>query len=328
MDYGYFPDTDNIEDRRGDEVSPENLMKSDNAFSNLDREHYVAPPTRSILDITGDEWKDSLSDTANRAVGTGPWLRATRGSLEQQMGRNAIPYAEGGPVIGGPISKHLKLLTRHPTRPDVKVVRNKPIPFLAGSSNDAKTVYLDPAIPRVINVNKKLIDPAGPLSVHEIDERIAIHILLEAAQKGEWKPTKTGDAVREEIYELAHNKVGDPAERQYLVDTYGFTSADWDRYQQIMHELAARTEKQSLDQAPKDLYTYMYPHSAGHPHGGGKADVGDSGPPSDDGDLRVNRHERHEYDERQNEEKYKGDKGFAPASPDAYDDFTDEEHVG
>ena len=259
MDVNDSPESENIEDRRGEATSA-NVSASEGAFTNLDdpsryeHDEHDEDPKVDIKKITGDEWKYGLTNLGERAVGAGPWMPARRGSLEQQAGRNYIPYAKGGTVTEGPVTRHLQIITKHPKLPNVKVVRNKPIPYLAGSSNDAKTVYIDPSVPRVINVNKKLIDPAGPLSVHEVDGRIAIHLLLEAMQNG-----KLPQMSKPEMFQMAKEKVGEPAERQYLVDTYGFNQADWDRYQQIMQMLTSKIAHQGLDQAPKDFYTFTHP---------------------------------------------------------------------
>lgn len=152
----------------------------------------------------------------------------------------------------------------HPDLPNVKVARDQPVKYLAGSSKDMKTVYIDPTVPKTIDVNGMVIDPALPLAVHEIHERAAQHVLRQEIAKG-----KLSEMTDEQIYRAAHEHGGTAAEKKYLEEQFGFEPKDWDRYQEIMHETAAKTEHEGAAadrRMPADLYD---PDGKEMPHGKG-----------------------------------------------------------
>lgn len=145
----------------------------------------------------------------------------------------------------------------HPALPDVQIIRNRRVPWLAGSSLDRNTVYLNPNVPERMNINGKIIDPAQPLAVHEIAERTAIDKIKENIASGAHAPMGMG-----KIYDVAHEHGGTMAERRYLMEQHGFNEADFNEYQKQMRALVPAAEHEMLHagDVPHDLYTEMYPH--------------------------------------------------------------------
>jgi hypothetical protein len=159
----------------------------------------------------------------------------------------------------------------HPTLPNVTVSQRYKIPYLAGSSVDGKTVYIDPRVPDTMDVNGTKIDPRNSLVVREIYERNAIDKMTAARDAGDPKFKDKTDA---QIYADAHKTEGTGAERKFLRQQYGFGTKDWARYQQLMKDIVPKTEHETVEagQAPPDLYTFMYPHEeALHLHQEGSA---------------------------------------------------------
>lgn len=107
-------------------------------------------------------------------------------------------------------------------------------PYLAGTSKDRKTLYIDRRLPKQITIRGGssgfvTIDPAKPLGVHEETERDQMALGLP--------------------YELAHDKAL-KAERKCVEKLGG----DWNSYQRVMHKAADIDEKAPGDDAPKDLF--------------------------------------------------------------------------
>jgi hypothetical protein len=115
--------------------------------------------------------------------------------------------------------------------------RNHDIPYLAGTSNDGATVYIDRRVPTELTVKGKTFDPAPFLAVHERTE----HGLM---------------VRRGESYETAHREAL-KAERDAVEDA----GIDWPGYQAEMARLAGATEHEQAKVPPADLYTKPYPHA-------------------------------------------------------------------
>ena len=119
----------------------------------------------------------------------------------------------------------------------VTVNRDYDVPYLAGSSLDGKTVYIDKRVPRTLVVKGKSFDPAGALAAHE---------------EAEHRAMMSGKS-----YAAAHREDGLPAEKK-VVDAAGVS---WPTYQEQMHRLAEKvTEPEHPKNPPPDLYLKPYPH--------------------------------------------------------------------
>jgi len=119
----------------------------------------------------------------------------------------------------------------------VTVNRDYDVPYLAGSSLDGKTVYIDKRVPHTLVIKGKSFDPAGALVAHEEAEHKAM------------MGTKS--------YVAAHRENGLPAERK-VVEAAGVS---WPAYQEQMHKLAENvTEPEHPKNPPPDLYLKPYPH--------------------------------------------------------------------
>jgi hypothetical protein len=129
----------------------------------------------------------------------------------------------------------VKALVARETGP--KVVRTYDVPYLAGSSNDDRTVYIDRRVPRETTISGVTFDPAEPLSVHEQTEHRAMR--------------------RGIPYQTAHETVATPAERRW-VESHGI---DWKRYEAFMDGLLAHIEHEHPVHPPPDLYVKPYPHA-------------------------------------------------------------------
>ncbi len=123
------------------------------------------------------------------------------------------------------------------------VVRTFDVPFLAGSSNDNKTVFIDRRVPRTIRVKRangkgyRMIDPAEPLSIHERSE----HRAMNAGKS----------------YEKAHAENGTADERAWVKGK----GLDWDHYEEVLDGLLSHIEHEHPKKPPPTLYDKPYPHS-------------------------------------------------------------------
>jgi len=119
----------------------------------------------------------------------------------------------------------------------VTVNRKYDVPYLAGSSLDGKTVYIDKRIPQKLVIKGKAFDPSSALVAHE---------------EAEHKAMMAGKS-----YATAHKEDGLPAEKK-VVDAAGVS---WSAYQEQMHKLAEKvTEPEKTKNPPPDLYLKPYPH--------------------------------------------------------------------
>lgn len=120
--------------------------------------------------------------------------------------------------------------------------RSYDVPYLAGSSNDDKTVYIDRRVPKRIAVKRangkgyESIDPAEFLAEHEREEH---------------KAMRAGKS-----YEQAHVENGTAAERA-KVKAHGL---NWDHYEEVMDGLLSHIEHEHPKRPPPDLYKKPYPH--------------------------------------------------------------------
>ena len=123
-----------------------------------------------------------------------------------------------------------------------KINRKYDVPYLAGSSNDSRAVYIDRHVPPKIAVKRAggkgyvSIDPAHFLAAHEENEH---------------KAMKAGKP-----YEKAHVEDGNAAERK-LVKEHGL---DWGHYEKVMDGLLSHIEHEHPKYPPPDLYDKPYPH--------------------------------------------------------------------
>ena len=106
----------------------------------------------------------------------------------------------------------------------------KTIPYLAGSSTDGKTVYIDPAVPKTMTVKGVTFDPKPFLTIHESVEHDQM------VEKG--SPYQTAHRVALEAEQAAVEKAG----------------IDWKGYQEQMGKLAAETQREKATTVPTDLY--------------------------------------------------------------------------
>lgn len=169
---------------------------------------------------------------------------------QQAAPESPQPAREASPVEAAADPAHAEV-------PDVNVVTDKHVPYLAGSSNDGRTVYIDPSVPETMNVNGKIINPREVLAAHEIYERRAIAELQKAIAEGRHPPMSD-----DQIYAVSHQKAGTAAERSLLSEKYGFNEADFQEYQRQMRNMEHSAEHGAAahGETPEDLYTFMYPH--------------------------------------------------------------------
>lgn len=116
------------------------------------------------------------------------------------------------------------------------VDRSHDVPYLAGSSNDGKTVHIDRRVPETITVGNQTINPAVPLSIHEQTE----HTLM----------TKNKMS-----YEDAH-KIATAREKEWVLSR----GLDWKSYESIMDGMLSHIEHENPKSPPNDLYLKPYPH--------------------------------------------------------------------
>ncbi len=127
--------------------------------------------------------------------------------------------------------------------PTGAVVRTYDVPWLAGSSNDNKTVFIDRRVPRTIRVKRangngyRMIDPAEPLSIHERSE----HRAMNAGKS----------------YEKAHAENGTADERAWVKGK----GLDWDHYEEVLDGLLSHIEHEHPKRPPPTLYDKPYSHS-------------------------------------------------------------------
>jgi hypothetical protein len=113
------------------------------------------------------------------------------------------------------------------------VVRRYDVPYLAGSSNDDRTVYIDKRVPHRLDINGKVIDPAEPLAVHERHE----HRLMRRGMD----------------YKAAH-KEATKAEKAHIRGM----GVNWAEYEHVMDGYINETEHESVKDLPPDLYRKPY----------------------------------------------------------------------
>jgi hypothetical protein len=133
-------------------------------------------------------------------------------------------------------------------RPEVKqeverprqIDRTHDVPYLAGSSKDGGTTFVDKRIPPTIKVNDKVVDPAKYLNVHEQTE----HALMTIGKM----PYHKAHAVATEKEKEAVEKDG----------------VDWKEYEKVMDGYIDETEHENAKNPPKQLYLKPYPHGKKH----------------------------------------------------------------
>ena len=114
-----------------------------------------------------------------------------------------------------------------------KVDRRYDVPYLAGSSKDDRTVYIDKRVPRRLDINGKTIDPAEPLATHERYE----HRLMRRGMD----------------YKTAHKKATE-AEKAHVRGM----GVNWNEYEHIIDGYINETEHEKVKNLPPDLYTKPY----------------------------------------------------------------------
>lgn len=133
-------------------------------------------------------------------------------------------------------------------RPEVKEEIEKPreidrthdVPYLAGSSKDGGTTYIDKRIPAKIKVGDKEIDPSKYLNIHEQTE----HALM---------------TIGKLPYKKAHAIATDHEKKAVTAD-----KIDWKKYEEVLDGYIDETEHEDAKKPPKDLYLKPYPHGKQH----------------------------------------------------------------
>lgn len=121
-----------------------------------------------------------------------------------------------------------------------EINREHDVPYLAGSSNDGGTTFIDKRVPTEIKVGSKKIDPAKYLNVHEQTE----HALMTIGKLS---------------YEKAHSIA--TSKEKSAVDHDG---VDWKEYEKVLDGYIDETEHENAKNPPKDLYLKPYPHGKQH----------------------------------------------------------------
>ena len=123
-------------------------------------------------------------------------------------------------------------------RPEIKAEVERPrninrdhdVPYLAGSSKDGGTTFIDKRIPQTINLDGKVVDPSKYLNVHEQTE----HALMEYGKMP---------------YKQAHSIATDKEKAAVQGD-----GLDWKKYEETLNGYAKGTEDEDPENPPKDLY--------------------------------------------------------------------------
>lgn len=136
-----------------------------------------------------------------------------------------------GSVASLPVNEFKDWVSKGKRTQPLKVDRTHTDPYLAGISDDHRTLYIDKRVPKTLTVKGKTFDPAKYLGVHEEAERK----LMDNGMK----------------YEPAH-RLALKSERKAVVAD----GIDWNGYQEVMHRLAAITQREKPAQSnpPRDLY--------------------------------------------------------------------------
>jgi len=132
------------------------------------------------------------------------------------------------------------------------------IPFLAGYSNDGRTIYIDKRLPRWFTLkNGKAIDVHKYLAVHERTEKIllgdGIFLTHQMEDFNDWYKQKYGLSLDLDEhadgykYEYAH-QLATAKEREAVEDD----DIDWDEYQNYMLKMVKKL-KEFSGKLPKDL---------------------------------------------------------------------------
>lgn len=121
-----------------------------------------------------------------------------------------------------------------------EINRDHDVPYLAGSSKNGGTTYIDKRIPKLIKVGDKEVDPAKFLNIHEQTE----HALMTTGKMP---------------YKQAHAIATDHEKKAVQVD-----KLDWKKYEEVMDGYIDETEHEEAKKPPKDLYLKPYPHGKQH----------------------------------------------------------------
>lgn len=160
-------------------------------------------------------------------VSGAPSVGSENGRLGMPSGNQSIPAGTGAnaPGIAGVGARSIAVDNSHD------------IPYLAGSSNDGKTVYIDRRVPATMTVGDKTFDPRKYLMVHELRENHEM-------------------TINGQPYETAHRAALNVEKAAVEGD-----GINWNGYQEQMQKMAAQTQRESPTNPPSDLYTKPYPHN-------------------------------------------------------------------
>jgi hypothetical protein len=122
----------------------------------------------------------------------------------------------------------------------VKIDRTKQVPYVAGVSADAKTVYIDKGVPDALSDGETEFYPEVPLRYHEVSEWYLM--------------TKLGLD-----YDDAHDLATYEFEQPFVVGVLGL---DWEGYQHSFDEYVRADEHEKLDDVPADLFMGPYEDDA------------------------------------------------------------------
>lgn len=121
-----------------------------------------------------------------------------------------------------------------------EINREHDVPYLAGSSKDGGTTYIDKRVPKEINVGSTKMDPAKYLNIHEQTE----HALMTIGKMS---------------YKEAHAIATDHEKKAVEEDGHS-----WKDYENTLDGYINETEHENAKKPPKDLYLKPYPHGKAH----------------------------------------------------------------
>lgn len=121
-----------------------------------------------------------------------------------------------------------------------EINREHDVPYLAGSSKDGGTTYIDKRVPKKIKIGSTEVDPAPYLNTHEQTE----HALMTIGKMS---------------YKEAHAIATDHEKKAVESDGHS-----WKDYERTLDGYINETEHEKAKKPPKDLYLKPYPHGKAH----------------------------------------------------------------
>lgn len=208
----------------GDKWSIKALDGSGNQYTGYPDEQSARKAASTKFKIIGNDGKPTQPSGSKVHV-----LKITP-QLRDHVQKNGLPLFSSGVPLSAP--------TAPSDDASQNVNRSFDVPAFAGSSKDGSTVYIDRRVPRSLNIDGKVIDPAKYLSVHERTENMLM--------------THGGMS-----YEDAHH-AATQAERQALEAD----GVDWKSYEAHINGMLRTIEQEKVQKPPPDLYLKPY-HAPG-----------------------------------------------------------------